>query len=148
MYANFINALLLLLSQHLKSLLLVVVRPLKKMLVSILLQKMRLLRNSRWVSPGTHMLSRFARVMCLYLVGSAASKDSTPWKSILWLKTNGCRQLPWKTNVTTCLLAQSTMSLFTHLEVSSEVPSKRLMTLLRFLKSKRTTGMSIKLGWE
>lgn len=116
----------------------------KRMPGSTCLLRMKSLPSNRWASREMPTRLLFVKVTCLSWEALAASNVWTQWRSTSWQRTNGSKLPLWKTNVTTCQRAQSTMSSFMRLAAFSEVLSKKSTTPLKFSKLRKTTGLFTK----
>ena len=94
------------------------------------------------------MLLRFAKVQCSCWVVSQESKDFAQSKSIASEKTSGLKLHQWRTRDITWVHALLAMTVFMHLEDSSEAQNKRSMTALNSMKSIRTCGKSSLWEWR
>jgi len=121
---------------------------LKRMLAFTWLSRMKSSINVRWTSPEMLMLLPCAKEISLFSEVFLANRGWILLKNTLWRRTSGLRWRWWKTRGTTWAPARLTTSSFMPLEVSSEVPSKRLTTLLKFMRLRKTHGRFSRFEWR
>ena len=131
-----------------KSWLLAVGPHLKRMPASTSLSRMKSSTNVRWTNPEMLTLLPCAKAISLFLEGFLANRGWIRWRNTLWRRISGLKWRWWKIKDTTWAPARLTTSLSTPLEVSSEVPSKKLTTLLKFMRLRKTHGQSLQFEWR
>lgn len=109
---------------------------------------MKLQVRVQWTIAEMPMPSPCVVVMFSYLAASVESNVSTLLKSMMSRQTSGYRWLWWRIRDIILVPALSTMSLFTHLEVSLEAQNKKLMTRSRSMMLTRIIGLFSRFAWK